>query len=45
MTDFEKEVLDYIRFRKAQLSRIDVFLILLSVFFGASLVLAVIDLL
>lgn len=44
MTDFEKEVLEFIRFRKAQLSRSDAFSIVLAVLVGASIVLAVLDL-
>lgn len=44
MTDFEKEILEYIRFRRESLNRADTVSVWLSVLFGAAVVVAVIEL-
>ena len=45
MTDFEKEVLEYIRFRKSSLARVDYASIALCVLFGAAVVVSMLELL
>lgn len=44
MTDFEREVLEYIRFRRGSLTRADTFSVCLSFLLGAAVVVAVIEL-
>lgn len=44
MTDFEKEILEYIRFRRCSLHRADLFSVFLSVLFGVAVAVVVIEL-